>query len=169
MRNHLKKCILASKITSFPVGESPTSCKALHTPPNNLNVAKSNMLASSNSPSDKPMEVASFPELTRDCLNVVKDVLERQSGTITSRFNIDIKDYDIHRLRDGNWLNDNLVNFYHNLIRERSQLNDNPIHLFNTFFYTNIKDIGYEKVQRWTAKLDLFSFDLGIFPVHLGM
>eukprot|EP00158_Paraphelidium_tribonemae_P000929 Partr_v1_DN23704_c0_g2_i3_m53014 putative specific peptidase len=115
------------------------------------------------------MEVASFPKLTRDCLNVVKDVLERQSGTITSRFNIDIKDYDIHRLRDGNWLNDNLVNFYHNLIRERSQLNDNPIHLFNTFFYTNIKDIGYEKVQRWTAKLDLFSFDLGIFPVHLGM
>jgi sentrin-specific protease 1 len=52
------------------------------------------------------------------------------------------------------------------------------IHIFSTFFYTTLKDKGYIGVRRWTRKVmtrflftqfDIFSKDLVVFPVHLGV
>ena len=85
--------------------------------------------------------------------------------------NCSIPGKDIRTLHGLNWLNDEVINFYLQLICERAAANDNwpNVHAFNTFFYPKIRDQGHASVKRWTRKVDIFSFDLLLVPVHLGM
>ena len=59
------------------------------------------------------------------------------------------------------WLNDEVMNFYYQLIAGRSKNNDSlpKTHAFNTFFYAKLKQQGHGGVKRWTRKVDIFSFD----------
>ena len=92
------------------------------------------------------------------------------SGLISKRFmifffliySIPIARKDLDTLRGLNWLNDEIINFYLNMIMARSKENDNwpNVHAFNTFFLSNIRTKGYASVKRWTRKFDLFSFDI---------
>ena len=63
-----------------------------------------------------------------------------------------------------------IVNFYFNLIQERSG-NENflSVYVFNTFFYPKIMKDGHKGVRRWTRQVDLFTKDLILIPIHLGM
>lgn len=84
---------------------------------------------------------------------------------------------DIQRLDEGEFLNDNLIMFYL-LHLERELATRNPelskrIYFHDTLFYTRLsksvkgkKGINYEAVERWTAKVDLFSYDYIIVPVN---
>lgn len=57
-----------------------------------------------------------------------------------------------------------------NLLMERSKDKDLPaVHAFNTFFFTKLKTAGYQAVKRWTKKVDIFSVDLLLVPIHLGV
>jgi len=70
-----------------------------------------------------------------------------------------------------NWLDDNIINFYMELLNERSKLNHYPsVWCVNTFFFTTLESDGYSKVRRWSkrAKVDVFNLDFLIVPVHLG-
>jgi sentrin-specific protease 1 len=40
------------------------------------------------------------------------------------------------------------------------------VHIFSTHFYPALKKSGYDKVKRWTNKIDIFSCDLLLFPIH---
>ena len=54
---------------------------------------------------------------------------------------------------------------------DRSE-NDNSlpsIHAFSTFFYPKVTKQGHSGVKRWTRKVDLFSLDRVLFPIHLGV
>ncbi|CAI2348889.1 unnamed protein product [Caenorhabditis sp. 36 PRJEB53466] len=86
-------------------------------------------------------------------------------------FSIQICRKDLLTLSGLNWLNDNIVNYYMQLICQRSVENSNypKIYAFNSFFYTNIIEKGYASVKRWTRKVDIFSYHLLLVPVHLGM
>ena len=77
-------------------------------------------------------------------------------------YSIPIARKDLDTLRGLNWLNDEIINFYLNMIMARSKENDNwpNVHAFNTFFLSNIRTKGYASVKRWTRKFDLFSFDI---------
>ena len=61
-----------------------------------------------------------------------------------------------------------------NFIQARSEKSDLPkVHCFNTFFFTKLatpanKGGGYESVKRWTRRVDIFSLDILIIPIHLG-
>ncbi|PIC39371.1 hypothetical protein B9Z55_011081 [Caenorhabditis nigoni] len=86
-------------------------------------------------------------------------------------FNIPICRKDLETLSGLHWLNDNIINFYLQLICDRST-NDSKYpktYAFNTFFYTNVQTKGYASVKRWTRKVDIFSHDILLIPVHLGM
>ncbi len=72
---------------------------------------------------------------------------------------------DLRRFIGREWLNDECINGYLQLI----QANHPEIHVFNTFFYLNLSRRGYESVQRWTRRIDLFNKTLVLIPVHLGM
>lgn len=81
---------------------------------------------------------------------------------------------DIPRLDEGEFLNDNLINFYirhleHKLEKERPELL-RKIYFFSTFFFEKLKStkgkINYDGVKSWTARVDLLSYDYIFVPVN---
>ena len=77
------------------------------------------------------------------------------SITLVSAFRTDITRKDIDTLKGLNWLNDEVINFYMQMIVERSQEHDNwpNVYAFNTFFYPKIMQQGHASVKRWTRKV----------------
>lgn len=111
--------------------------------------------------------------LTPEMENEIDDALNKipQSEVLIEKFHIQITRRDIKTLDGLNWLNDEVINFYMNLLMERSQKNDRypRVYAFNTFFYPKLSKSGYHSVCRWTKKVDLFSYDMLLVPIHLGM
>ncbi|XP_032428582.1 uncharacterized protein LOC116726137 [Xiphophorus hellerii] len=71
---------------------------------------------------------------------------------------------DLGTLEDQNWLNDQIINMYGELIMDVAE---QKVHFFNSFFYKQLVAKGYEGVKRWTKKVDLFSKWLLLIPIHL--
>ena len=114
-----------------------------------------------------------FPVLTNEMLAKVKKALSSGNPreVMVEGFNAEITRGDISTLRESVWLNDEVVNFYFNLIKSRSESDGNlpKVHVFNTFFYPKIMKTGHAGVKRWTRKVDIFAVDIILIPVHLGM
>ncbi|KAI8090220.1 Senp1 mutant in complex with sumo-1 [Gilbertella persicaria] len=91
-----------------------------------------------------------------------------QSGQVSEFKNAIVSYRDIYRLYPETWLNDEIVNFYFELISDRASKADNlpQIHCFNTFFCSTLRDQGYNKVRRWTKRVDIFSKDLVLVPIN---
>ncbi|KAI8324382.1 Senp1 covalent complex with sumo-2 [Martensiomyces pterosporus] len=100
-------------------------------------------------------------------------VIERATsrGFTAEINNVPVGDHDMETLGDGKWLNDEVINFYMQLIVSRSEQNPAlpKVHAFNTFFYSTLRDQGYARVRRWTRRVNLFEKDMFIVPVHLGV
>lgn len=92
---------------------------------------------------------------------------------LITKFNIEIRRKDIETLFGLNWLNDEVINFYFQLIMQRSQKVDNlpKVYVFSTFFYDKLRasENSYATLKRWTRRVDIFSFDYILIPLHLGM
>lgn len=89
------------------------------------------------------------------------------STTVVTGFNLTLTDKDIRRVRRGSWLNDNIINFYMNLIIERGKEEGYvKTYAFNTFFYSKIVGDSFSSVRRWTRTIDLFSHDIVVVPIH---
>jgi sentrin-specific protease 1 len=77
---------------------------------------------------------------------------------------------DLRTLRGRNWLNDEIINGYMNLLNKRNDRQ--TMYAFNTFFCPQLAVGGfaYENVQCWTtrAKIDVFALDRILFPVNLN-
>ncbi|KAI9506403.1 hypothetical protein BX070DRAFT_219878 [Coemansia spiralis] len=93
------------------------------------------------------------------------------SSFTTEINNVPVSAHDISTLGDGKWLNDEVINFYMQLIISRSEKNPAlpKVHAFNTFFFSTLRESGYARVRRWTRRIKLFEKDLVIVPVHLGV
>ncbi len=115
------------------------------------------------------------PPLPQSILKHVEKALYTENDPDTAlveNFNLCIKPRDFKTLRDREWLNDEVINFYMCLIGERSKGDGQPkVHGFNTFFYSNLSSKGYPSVRRWAkkAKVDISSMDYILVPVHLGV
>ncbi|KAK3264149.1 hypothetical protein CYMTET_27096 [Cymbomonas tetramitiformis] len=89
--------------------------------------------------------------------------------------NIDIEAEDMLRMRDGEWLNDQVINFYLGLLQQR-ELRKNPVnprfHFFSTFFYNKLssKQYNYQAVRKWTLPkkigYNILNCEKLIVPVH---
>uniref|UniRef100_A0A8V5GNC4 Uncharacterized protein n=1 Tax=Melopsittacus undulatus TaxID=13146 RepID=A0A8V5GNC4_MELUD len=113
-----------------------------------------------------------FPEITEEMEKEIKSVFRggNQDEILSEAFRLTITRKDIQTLNNLNWLNDEIINFYMNLLMERSKEKGLPaVHAFNTFFFTKLKTAGYQAVKRWTKKVDIFSVDLLLVPIHLGV
>ncbi|PYH49568.1 SUMO protease ULP1 [Aspergillus saccharolyticus JOP 1030-1] len=77
------------------------------------------------------------------------------------------------------WLNDEVINAYLALIidymrrtNNNSGRNDRPrFHAFNSFFFSNLRDKGYDSVRRWATRAKiggeaLLSVDTVFVPIH---
>ncbi|XP_060690410.1 sentrin-specific protease 5 [Hemiscyllium ocellatum] len=71
---------------------------------------------------------------------------------------------DLATLYGENWLNDQVINMYGELIVDAVP---DKVHFFNSFFYKQLQTKGYNGVKRWTKKVDLFSKALLLIPIHL--
>jgi len=75
--------------------------------------------------------------------------------------------YSVRTLKDGGWVNDEVVNF------EMSELQEACVPgealYFSSFFYAFLTSpaYDYQMVQRWTKKVDVFAFKRIVVPVHL--
>lgn len=86
------------------------------------------------------------------------------------KFSISITRNDLYTLVNENWLNDEVINFYMNLLIDRSEKNDSlpKIYAMNTFFIPKLLQSGHAGLKRWTRKVDIFSFDVIPIPVHVS-
>lgn len=86
---------------------------------------------------------------------------------------------DMATLRPGAWLNDEVVNFFMMLLKDRAKCDmQGPrklprVHFMNTQFYPKLAETakGYDyhgSVRRWTKRenVDIFSMDLLVVPIH---
>ncbi|KAM8718495.1 hypothetical protein ACLKA7_001665 [Drosophila subpalustris] len=90
---------------------------------------------------------------------------------LVSKFSLNITRNDIRTLTGSCWLNDEIINFYMNLITERSQIKEGKlpsVYAMNTFFIPRLLQNGHSAVKRWTRRVDLFSKDIIPVPVHVG-
>lgn len=92
----------------------------------------------------------------------------------TGRNRASVDKEDILRLDEGEFLNDNLINFYMRYLQTKLET-ERPdllkrVHIFSTFFFEKLTStrgtINYDGVKNWTAKLDLFSYDYIVVPVN---
>ncbi|XP_018420030.1 PREDICTED: sentrin-specific protease 1 [Nanorana parkeri] len=117
-------------------------------------------------------EEPEFPELTQEMEREIKCALFGGSldQVISEGFRLTITRKDIMTLHSLNWLNDEIINFFMNLLMERSKRKGLPkVHAFNTFFFPKLKSAGFQALKRWTKKVDVFSADILLVPVHLGV
>ncbi|XP_052598807.1 sentrin-specific protease 2-like [Peromyscus californicus insignis] len=111
-----------------------------------------------------------------EVLNVTEDMEKEirnalgpgpQEEILTSAFKLHITRGDIHTLENGEWLNDEVINFYMNLLVERNNKKGYPaLHVFSTFFYPKLKHGGYCSVKRWTRGIKLFEKEIILVPIH---
>jgi Ulp1 family protease len=103
-------------------------------------------------------------------------VIQNSFGKISGR--------DIHRLRRTEWLNDELINYYFAMIRQRSTNPESVLssklrvprkplprtYALSSFFFEIWAKRGYDGVRRWTkrAKINVFDMDRIIVPINKG-
>ena len=113
-----------------------------------------------------------LPIIPNGYKNFIENTLSSFDSTqIIQKFCIPITVKDLKTLRSPNWLNDEVINFYFELICQRSKEKSNypRLHIFNTFFYPKLKSSGYDSIKRWTRKVDIFAYDMILIPIHLGI
>nr|XP_029707925.1 sentrin-specific protease 1-like isoform X2 [Aedes albopictus] len=119
-------------------------------------------------------EEEAYPELTDEHQGAIKRALYggSRSEVIINKFNISITRNDLATLIGDNWLNDEVINFYMNLLMERSEQRADDglprVYAMNTFFIPKLLSAGHGGLKRWTRKVDIFTYDIIPVPVHVG-
>ncbi|XP_053716962.1 sentrin-specific protease 3-like [Synchiropus splendidus] len=105
--------------------------------------------------------------------SVVQHLLQsyqRASGSALAKtFRVNYKRHvltmdDLGTLYGQNWLNDQIMNMYGDLVMDAVP---EKVHFFNSFFYDKLRTKGYDGVKRWTKNVDIFQKDLLLIPIHL--
>ena len=93
---------------------------------------------------EEPEEII-LPDMTDDMEMVVESALQSGGMTIVDAYKIPITGKDVNTLRGLNWLNDEVINFYMQMIVERSSNNEKgwmKVYATNTFFYPKLMQSG---------------------------
>lgn len=119
-------------------------------------------------------EEVEFPEFTDEERTTIKRAMYggSQDEVLVSKFNMNITRRDISTLFGDTWLNDEVINFYMNLLMDRGEMRNSEglprVYAMNTFFIPRLMQSGHSGVRRWTRKVDIFSYDIIPVPVHVG-
>lgn len=103
-------------------------------------------------PAELPEEEPSLPELTDEQISLVKKALDKSRNAnevMAKKFNLNITRRDLMTLDGLNWLNDEVINFYMNLIIQRGDGVKWPkSYAMNTFFYPKLLKDGHDSIRR---------------------
>lgn len=105
----------------------------------------------------------------------VKKFWDFQGGSniiICTINNIDIRITDLKTLKNGEWLNDNIIDSYLSMIvnRNNSSKGSLPqIFVFTTHFFTTLQAKGYNGVRRWAMrkKINVLELDYIFVPINI--
>ncbi|XP_076468390.1 sentrin-specific protease 1-like isoform X2 [Babylonia areolata] len=117
-------------------------------------------------------EETPLPELTDQMQREIAAALGGgpQTQVLSEGFRLQLTRADFATLQGLNWLNDEVINFYMNMLMERGERDAScKTYAFNTFFYPKLLAGGHAAVKRWTRRVDLFSHTYLVIPVHLGV
>jgi len=116
-----------------------------------------------------------FRKLTPEEMAIVSDALGPNGDfgeTLSEFMNVPVTRRDMATLSPGQWLNDEVVNIYMKLLeaRDAADVSLPRCHFFTSLFYPKLaesnKGYCYANVKRWTKKVDVFTKDLIIVPIH---
>ncbi|XP_043098137.1 sentrin-specific protease 2 [Puntigrus tetrazona] len=114
-----------------------------------------------------------FPRLTKEMQQEVSAALAQTDPNLVlcSAFKLRITQRDLATLQEGSWLNDEVINFYMNLVMSRSEQEvvGRKVYSFSTFLFPKLHSGGHAAVRRWTKAVDLFLYDIILVPLHLGV
>nr|DBA29638.1 TPA: hypothetical protein GDO54_005706 [Pyxicephalus adspersus] len=101
--------------------------------------------------------------------HVIQSYQRLPGNTLLRSFRVTYKRHvltmdDLSTLYGQNWLNDQVMNMYGDLVMDSVA---DKVHFFNSFFYDKLRTKGYEGVKRWTKNVDIFSKQLLLIPIHL--
>jgi len=114
-------------------------------------------------------EELELPEITPEMEEVIQRARRSKGEVLVDSHKIQITRKDIDTLNGLNWLNDEIINFYLQMIVDRSAEKGLKVYATNTFFYPKMMDSGQPALKRWTKRVDIFEKDIMLIPVHLGM
>ena len=99
-----------------------------------------------------PVEITPITPAMEQVIREAMSSNERR--VLVEEYNIPITARDLKTLQGLNWLNDEVINFYMNMIMKRSEGPDYPkVWAFSTFFYPKLIDGGHASVKRWSKKV----------------
>ncbi|KAK7154980.1 hypothetical protein R3I93_009816 [Phoxinus phoxinus] len=114
-----------------------------------------------------------FPRLTKEMQQEVSAALAQSDPNLVlcSAFKLRITQRDLATLQEASWLNDEVINFYMNLVMSRSEqeVGGRKVYSFSTFLFPKLHGGGHASVRRWTKAVDLFLYDIILVPLHLGV
>uniref|UniRef100_A0A8C1QUR8 SUMO specific peptidase 2 n=1 Tax=Cyprinus carpio TaxID=7962 RepID=A0A8C1QUR8_CYPCA len=114
-----------------------------------------------------------FPRLTKEMQQEVSAAIAQTDPNLVlcSAFKLRITQRDLATLQEGSWLNDEVINFYMNLVMSRSEqeVGGRKVYSFSTFLFPKLHIGGHAAVRRWTKAVDLFLYDIILVPLHLGV
>ncbi|RLN10248.1 hypothetical protein BBJ28_00014183 [Nothophytophthora sp. Chile5] len=112
---------------------------------------------------DEEEEKSRKRELPPELLEIVEDALHGgpMEQVLIQKYNVDITRRHLQCLLPIQWLNDEVINFYFQLMNDRDEalvktgVLEKRSHFFNSFFYTKVSEKGYNfvNVRRWTRKV----------------
>ncbi|KAI9834565.1 MAG: hypothetical protein M1819_002941 [Sarea resinae] len=90
---------------------------------------------------------------------------------------VTVEYFDLLRLDEGEFLNDNLISFYLRYLEYKIEQTcpekAKKMYFFNTYFYASLtktangrRGFNYEAVQRWTSKVDIFNYEFVVVPIN---
>lgn len=107
------------------------------------------------------------PKIDEQRMNQVEKNLRRQDNAVlTNKDNIEVTVRDFRTLAPRRWLNDTVIEFFmHYMEREIPKTV-----AFNSYFYTNLSERGYQGVRRWMRrkKVNIGDLEKIFVPVNLN-
>ncbi|KAF2294211.1 hypothetical protein GH714_008304 [Hevea brasiliensis] len=121
----------------------------------------------------------------RSIWNVIFDLDEPFEDVIYPKGDPDavsISKRDVELLRPGTFINDTIVDFYIKFLKNKIQPKDqHRFHFFNSFFFRKLADLdkdprnacegraAFQRVRKWTRKVNLFEKDYIFIPVNYSL
>jgi len=103
---------------------------------------------------------------------ILKQLQSPNNSVLLTRLEMDLTKHDLMSLVGKNWLNDSVVEMYFSLIADRSMKRSSrergwpTVFTMSTFFFPNLRARGYEAVRKWTKGVDIFSYEMILFPIN---
>ena len=96
-------------------------------------------------------------------------IMSASSETLVEAHNISITLHDLDTLHGINWLNDEIINFYLEMIVERSRKNHQwpKVFAMDTFFAPKLYKSGFGGLTKWRQMIDLNDQDLILVPINV--